>query len=306
MSRFVALMDQDEAALSESDVDAAAQEGPAFELGAEDAAASLSLADATVVATTPRLIDPLFFVDLEMTGLDASKDNILEVAMIATDRDLETLIEGPSLVIPHGDDVLASMNEWSLAQHASSGLTERCRRSSTSLKEVEEALIAFLREHSPSDRPRSAILAGACVYKDKEFLDAHMPRLQPLLSHRVVDVSSVRELAKRWHPMAQRACPRNDTALHRALDDIRYSIEELRYYRTAVFQPAEKKRRDPNEPRVGHGVGGRAGKGSGGGRGRCSGSASSKGRGGGREQTRDVHMPRLAVQRATPADESPD
>ena len=186
----------------------------------------------------PYLANPIFWVDLEMTGLDPIDDNILEVACIASDGDLGTLIEGPELVIHHDDERLATMSQWSSSQHGTSGLTERCRRSTVTLADAESALLSFIRMHSDC-RPHTVILGGACVYTDKCFLEAHMPRLKPYLSHRVVDVSTVRELAKRWYPTAVRQCPRADPA-HRALDDIRYSINELRYYRDSCFVPREQ------------------------------------------------------------------
>ena len=182
--------------------------------------------------STP-LDKPLFWIDLEFTGLDASKDTILEVAVIASDGELRRFIEGPNLVIHHDAATLDSMNDWSTRQHASSGLTERCRASTVSLAQAEAEMLAFLNCHCPAGS--LATLAGACVYKDKEFLDARMPRLRGRLSHRVVDVSSIRELAWRWTPRHVRHAPKGECA-HRALDDIRHSIEELQYYRRAMFR----------------------------------------------------------------------
>jgi oligoribonuclease len=176
---------------------------------------------------------PLFWIDCEFTGLDASKDTILELAVIVSDGELRNFIEGPSLVIHHDAATLGTMNEWSTRQHASSGLTQRCRASDVSLAQAEAELLAFVERHCPAGS--LATLAGACVYKDKEFLDACMPRLRGRLSHRVVDVSSIRELAWRWMPRQARQAPKSECA-HRALDDIRHSIEELKYYRRAMFR----------------------------------------------------------------------
>ena len=187
---------------------------------------------------TTNLKQPLFWIDLEMTGLEVNTDSILEVAMIATDGELDRVLEGPNFVIHHDESVLENMNEWSTKQHAASGLTDRCRTSTVMLADAEEALVAFVRAHCPASR--KAVLAGACVYKDKEFLDVYMPRLRPLLSHRVVDVSTLRELAWRWNPHAAQSAPRGQSA-HRALDDIRYSIQELRHYRRTLIRDCKDK-----------------------------------------------------------------
>ena len=213
MSRFTALMDGDDAVDGSVDSPAASEKPPPLE-------------------------DPIFWVDLEMSGLDPSTHTILEVAVIASDGRLSTLVEGPSLVIHHDDDVLNAMNDWSREQHAASGLTERCRASTVEMAEAEEAMCAFVSEHSDG---RPAVLGGACVYKDKQFLDTYMPMLRGLLSHRVVDVATVRELARRWQPSAARNAPKGETK-HRALDDIRYSIEECRFYRDACWRPMERRR----------------------------------------------------------------
>ena len=200
---------------------------------------------------------PLFWVDLEFTGLSAAIDHILEVAMIVSDGNLETLIEGPDLVIHQSDGVLSSMNEWSMKQHGESGLTERCRTAKTSLADAETALVEFVALHCPQGM--RATLAGACVYKDKEFLEAHMPRLRDLLNHRVVDVSTVRELGWRWNRPVMRSIPKPDSACaHRALDDIRYSIEELRHFRDHLFASAV---RTPGDRTARGGRGGRGGRG---------------------------------------------
>lgn len=227
MSRFVALMDQDTAV-----------EPPSLE--------NLDITDDVDQGAAPTtddiaapLTDPIFWVDLEMSGLDVQEHTILELAVIVTDGVLERSIEGPALTIHHDEGVLSSMNDWSQKQHAASGLTQRCRESTTSMEAAEAALVDFVVQHA---RGRPAVLGGACVYVDKGFLDARFPLLAPHLSHRVIDVSSIRELAWRWHPSAARGAPKGEST-HRALDDIRYSIAELRYYREACWRPLEKRGR---------------------------------------------------------------
>jgi len=180
------------------------------------------------------LADPIFWIDLEMTGLDPNQHTILEVACIVTDGSLRRQIDGPCIVIHHDDDTLAAMNDWSCQQHGQSGLTERCRASSASMADAEAALVDFVLAHR--DERQRVVLGGACVYKDKEFIERHMPLLSDYLSHRVIDVSTVRLLAWRWLPAVARAMPRGADVSHRALDDIRYSISELAYYRDHAWQ----------------------------------------------------------------------
>lgn len=204
---------------------------------------------APAAAAADSLTDPIFWIDLEMSGLDPMHHTILEVAVIASDGALEKLVDGPSLCIHHGDDVLEKMNDWSTNQHGSSGLTERCRTSSTSLADAEAALLTFVETHAGG---RPAVLGGACVYKDLEFIARHMPTLRAKLSHRVVDVSTVRQLAWRWQPTAARHAPRGEGSSHRALDDIRYSIDELKYYRDTLFKPMEKRGRARQSGGTGH------------------------------------------------------
>ena len=189
------------------------------------------------------LRDPIFWIDLEMSGLDPLEHTILEIAIIATDGSLNRSIEGPSLCIHHDDATLSSMNDWSREQHEKSGLTQRCRESTVELADAEAAAVAFVNEYAGG---RPAVLGGACVYVDKQFLDRRMPALGALLSHRVIDVSTIRQLAWRWHPTAARAAPKGEST-HRALDDIRYSIEELRYFRDSCWKPPEKPRNRRHE-----------------------------------------------------------
>ena len=179
-----------------------------------------------------RLRAPLVWIDLEMSGLDPAKNTILEIAVIITDGQLLRSVDGPQLVISAPEEILAGMDEWNQTQHATSGLLDRVRCSRVTLAQAQREVLAFVSRHCHRGKAQPA---GACVFKDIQFLEAHMPQLADYLHHRTVDVSSVRELAKRWFPREFRECPRTG-ASHRALDDIRYSIDELRYYRRTIFK----------------------------------------------------------------------
>lgn len=173
----------------------------------------------------------LLWVDLEMTGLDASRDHILEIACIITDGALVRSVEGPSIVIHQPEHVLDGMNDWCKEHHGPSGLTQRVRDSTTTLEAAEASVLAFVQRHTP---PLSVQLAGNAVYKDKEFLEKYMPSLMAHLHWSIVDVSSVRSLVYRWHPRTLRRAPPKKSS-HRALEDIRESIQELRFYKQNVF-----------------------------------------------------------------------
>ncbi|GLC45760.1 hypothetical protein PLESTB_000501600 [Pleodorina starrii] len=179
-----------------------------------------------------KLRNPLVWVDLEMTGLDVERDTIIEVACIITDGDLKREVMGPATAIHADDSVLDSMNEWCKEHHGKSGLTQRVRESTVTMAQAEEALLAFISEHTQENM---AQLAGNSIHVDRMFLLKHMPRVVAYLNYRIVDVSSIKELARRWFPKAHRAAPRKKLA-HTALSDIKESIEELRYFRKAVFK----------------------------------------------------------------------
>ena len=147
------------------------------------------------------------------------------------------MIEGPDLVVHQPDDVLHAMNAWCVEQHGKSGLTQRVRASTTTLEAAEDAVLAFVAAHT---HPGAAQLAGNSVHCDLAFLRRYMPRLAAHLHYRIVDVSSVRELAKRWYPGEMRKAPRK-ACEHTALADIRESLDELRWLRKAVFKPSSKK-----------------------------------------------------------------
>lgn len=177
---------------------------------------------------------PLVWIDCEMSGLDPETERLLEIAVLVTDSELEILGEGPDLVIHQDDALLEAMDEWNTKHHAGSGLTEAVRRSELSTEAAEDQVLAFLARHCEEGQ---CPLAGNSVGHDRRFLARYMPRLAAFLHYRTIDVSTIKELARRWHPEAFERSPKKVGA-HRALDDIRESIEELRYWRGAVFRDA--------------------------------------------------------------------
>lgn len=178
--------------------------------------------------------DRIVWVDCEMTGLDLVDDALVEVAALVTDSELNVLGEGVDVVIRPPQEALDRMGEVVRTMHTTSGLLGELADGMT-LAEAEEAVLAYVREHVPE--PRKAPLAGNSVGTDKGFLVRDMPALDGHLHYRIIDVSSVKELARRWFPRAYYAAPPKAGG-HRALADIRESIVELRYYREAVFVPA--------------------------------------------------------------------
>jgi oligoribonuclease len=176
--------------------------------------------------------DVLVWLDMEMTGLDPSKERIIEIATILTDGNLVELGVGPELVIHQDDAVLAAMDEWNRTHHKASGLTERVKSSTVTDGDAEAQTLAFLAQHvGAKDRP---VLAGNSIHQDRRFIRKYMPKLDVRLHYRMVDVSTIKEVARRWFPqIIAKQPPKKDT--HRALDDIRESIDELRYYRANVF-----------------------------------------------------------------------
>lgn len=173
---------------------------------------------------------PLVWMDLEMSGLNAAEDTILEIATVITDGDLNELAEGPAIAIHQPEDVLAGMDDWNREHHAASGLTARVRAAEASLIEAEAVTLAFVRRHC---EPQASPLCGNSVWQDRRFLARLMPTLDAYLHYRLIDVSTVKELARRWQPALLDGFEKRNT--HRALDDIRESIAELRYYRRHFF-----------------------------------------------------------------------
>lgn len=183
--------------------------------------------------TSRALNPPMIWIDLEMTGLDVERERILEIATILTDDDLRVIAIGPDLVIHQPDSLLADMDEWNRTHHGESGLTERVRGSQVSEREAEDATLRFLESYC---EPGMCPLAGNSVWQDRRFLSRYMPRLEAYLHYRIIDVSTIKELARRWYPdrMAE-ATPK--VSAHRAMDDIKESIQELRFYRRRIFLP---------------------------------------------------------------------
>lgn len=178
--------------------------------------------------------DRLVWIDCEMTGLDLVSDALIEVATLVTDYDLQVLGEGIDLVIRPPDAALSQMGDFVRQMHTDSGLLDKLAEGTT-LADAQEQILAYVMEFVPEGR--RAPLAGNTVSTDRAFLSRDMAQLEQHLHYRIVDVSSIKELARRWYPRAYYASPVK-TGGHRALGDIRDSITELRYYREAVFRPA--------------------------------------------------------------------
>ena len=177
--------------------------------------------------------DRLVWVDCEMTGLDLTRDALIEIAVLVTDFDLDVLGDGVDLVITPPDEALTSMPERVREMHEESGLLDRLP-DGTTMADATEQVLAYVREHIPD--LRKAPLAGNSVHVDRSFLARDMPEFESAVHYRNVDVSTVKELARRWFPRTYYASPPK-TGNHRALGDISDSIRELRYYRRAVFVP---------------------------------------------------------------------
>ncbi|UEA59463.1 oligoribonuclease [Gordonia otitidis] len=178
--------------------------------------------------------DKLVWIDCEMTGLDLEKDKLIEIAALVTDSDLNILGDGVDVVI-HADDAdLDSMPDVVTKMHADSGLTEEVRQSTLTVPEAEAMVLEYIRKHVTT--PGAVPLAGNSIATDRGFIARDMPELDAYLHYRMVDVSSIKELCRRWYPRIYFNQPEKGLA-HRALADIRESIRELRYYRAAAFVP---------------------------------------------------------------------
>lgn len=175
----------------------------------------------------------LVWVDLEMTGLDPDRCVILEIATVVTSPDLSWSVEGPALTIHQPESVLLGMADVVKDMHRRSGLWERVLASTTTLAEAEAQTLAFVRAHVEKG---TSPLCGNSVWKDKTFLEKYMPELCGHMHYRIVDVSTLKELVRRWYPAAYHAPKKRE--VHRALDDIRESIEELKWYRSKVLVQA--------------------------------------------------------------------
>lgn len=173
----------------------------------------------------------LIWVDLEMTGLNPDTDRILEIATVVTDKDLNVLAEGPTLVVHQSDALLDGMDEWCTTHHGQSGLTQRVKDSSLTEAEVEQQTLDFLNDWVP---PGASPLCGNSIWQDRRFLIRYMPKLDSYCHYRNIDVSTLKELARRWRPEVLGGVKKKGS--HRALDDILDSINELRHYRDTLLK----------------------------------------------------------------------
>jgi len=173
----------------------------------------------------------LVWMDLEMTGLDPDRDRVIEVAIVVTDSQLNTLAEAPVLVVHQPDAVLDAMDQWNKSTHARSGLIDKVKASVLNEYDVEDRLLAFLAQHVPG---KTSPMCGNSICQDRRFLARHMPRLEAYFHYRNLDVSTVKELARRWKPEIVKGLVKQGK--HEALADIYESIEELKYYRETFLK----------------------------------------------------------------------
>lgn len=191
------------------------------------------MSQAQAVETIPAKYDRLVWIDLEMTGLDTHRHTIVEIAALVTDGNLNIVGEGVDLVIHATEEELAQMDEVVVKMHGESGLTDAIRESTVTLSEAEDAVLALIDKHCDPEHP--APLAGNSIATDRSFIREQMPRLDQALHYRMIDVSSIKELARRWYPRVYFHQPDKGMA-HRALADIVESIRELDYYRRTAFR----------------------------------------------------------------------
>ncbi|XP_023944437.2 probable oligoribonuclease [Bicyclus anynana] len=190
----------------------------------------LSIKTAPEMAPSPA--KRIVWVDLEMTGLNVEVDQILEIACLVTDADLNIVATGPNIIIHHPEEILSNMNQWCITQHGESGLTDACRESNVSVTEAENQILAFVKAHVPENK---CSLGGNSIYMDRLFIQKYMPKLNNYLHYRIIDVSTIKELARRWYPKEYSRQPRKKFE-HRCLSDIIESIEELKYYKQHIFK----------------------------------------------------------------------
>ncbi len=168
----------------------------------------------------------LIWLDLEMTGLVPETDRIIEIATLITDGDLNIVAEGPVLAVKQSDEILAGMDDWNQKHHGASGLIDRVKKSAISERDAELQTLEFLREHS---NQKSSPLCGNSICQDRRFMANYMPELEEWFHYRNLDVSTLKELARRWKPSVLETLVKKGT--HQAMDDIKESVEELRHYR---------------------------------------------------------------------------
>jgi len=178
--------------------------------------------------------DSLVWIDMEMSGLDPERERVLEIAVLVSDPDLSIIAEGPDLVVHQPDALLEAMDEWNRDHHTASGLVDRVHASTVTEAAAEARILEFLRQHCEAG---ACPLAGNSVHQDRRFLRRYLPALDAFLHYRIVDVSTVKELARRWYPDVYAAAPEK-VETHRALADIHESLEELRWYRQRIFAVA--------------------------------------------------------------------
>lgn len=176
----------------------------------------------------------LVWMDLEMTGLDPTADVIVEIATLVTDDELEVVAEGPDLVIATAADKLAGMDQVVVDMHTRSGLLDQIKQSTMTLEDAGRQTLEFIKQHVPV--PRTVPLCGNSIGTDRRFLAAYLPEIENHLHYRSIDVSTIKELSRRWYPDTISGAP-SKAGGHRAMDDIRESVAELRYWRDAVFRP---------------------------------------------------------------------
>jgi oligoribonuclease len=174
----------------------------------------------------------LIWIDMEMSGLNPDSDRILEVALVVTDSQLNIVAEAPVLVVRQPDAVLDAMDDWNKATHGKSGLVARVKAATLTETDVEQRMMAFLAEHVPS---KTSPMCGNSVHQDRRFLARYMPALEAFFLYRNLDVSTLKELAKRWKPAIMAGLTKHGK--HEALADIHESIEELKYYREHFIKP---------------------------------------------------------------------
>jgi oligoribonuclease len=182
--------------------------------------------------STTRKNDRLVWVDMEMSGLQPETDRILEIAMIVTDGDLNIVAEGPVLVVHQEDAVLDRMDAWNKGTHGKSGLIDKVKASTLTEADVEAACLAFLKQHVKSS---ISPMCGNTIHQDRRFMNRYMPKLEAYFHYRNIDVSTIKELCKRWQPEIAKGFSKQQA--HTALADIIESVEELRYYREKLFIP---------------------------------------------------------------------
>ena len=175
--------------------------------------------------------DHLIWIDLEMTGLDTQTDAIIEMATIVTDRNLNLIEEGPVIAVHQPQAALDAMDDWNIKTHSKSGLIARVQASTVDSAAAQRTTLAFLQQHVP---PRASPMCGNSICQDRRFLARLMPELEAFFHYRNLDVSTIKELARRWAPEVYKGFDKN--APHMALDDIRESVRELRYYRERFFK----------------------------------------------------------------------